>query len=85
MIAVRFNKRRGEPGWGSRDHVWRVFDGPKQYVVKHVRLNVPSWGAPTGEDYSMCCNGVLFFDRVTSTITIEADPCQTIAKCTALP
>lgn len=85
MIAVRFNKRRGEMGWGSRDHVWRVFDGPKQYVVKHVYINVPSWGEKTGEDWSICCHGVLSFYRDTSTITIEADPCLTIAKCTALP
>lgn len=71
MIAVRFNKRRGEPGWGSRDHVWRVFDGPKQYVVKNVRINVPSWGEQTGEDWSICCEGRVFIDYAASTVVIE--------------
>jgi hypothetical protein len=71
MIAVRFNKRRGQDGWGSPDHVWRVFDGPKQYVVKNVRINVASWGEKTDEDWSICCNGRVLFDRATSTITIE--------------
>lgn len=85
MIAVRFNKRRGEPGWGSPDHVWRVFDGPKHYVVKQVRINVPSWGEKTGEDWSICCHGVALLDRTSSTITIEASTCLSTLKCRALP
>lgn len=73
MIAIRFNKSRGQPDRGSLDHVWRVFDGPaKEYVVKHVRINVPSWGEKTGEDWSICCNGRVLIDRETSTINIEA-------------
>jgi hypothetical protein len=71
MIAIRFNKTRGEPGRGSPDHVWRVFDGPKEYLTKNVRINVPSWGERTGEDWSICCNGVISIDRNSSTITIK--------------
>jgi len=71
MIYVRFNKSRGQPGRGTADHVWRVFDGPKEYVVKNVRINVPSWGAKTGDDWSICCEGRLLIDRNISTITIE--------------
>jgi hypothetical protein len=53
------------------DHVWRVFDGPKEYVVKNVKIDVPSWGAKTGEDWSICCEGKLVIDKESSTITIE--------------
>lgn len=71
MISIRYNKNRGQAGRGSLEHVWRVFDGPKEYVVKNVRVNVPSWGAKTGEDWSMCCEGKIMIDKNTSTITIE--------------
>ena len=70
MICVRYNKSRGQPGRGSMDHVWRVFDDAKEYVVKNVQINVPSWGAKTGEDWSICCEGTITVDKATSTITI---------------
>jgi uncharacterized protein CbrC (UPF0167 family) len=70
MICVRYNKSRGQPGRGSMDHVWRVFDNTKEYVVKNVQINVPSWGAKTGEDWSICCEGTITVDKATSTITI---------------
>ena len=71
MIHVRFNKSRGQEGRGSVEHVWRVFEDDKEYVVKNVRINVPSWGEKTGEDWSMCCQGFIKVDKKTSTITIE--------------
>ena len=74
MFAIRFNKSRGMDGRGSLDHVWRVFDDGKEYVVKNVRLNVPSWGEKTGEDWSICCDGEMLVDHVTSTITIKRTP-----------
>jgi len=70
MICVRYNKSRGQPGRGSMDHVWRVFDDAKEYVVKNIKINVPSWGAKTGEDWSICCEGTITVDKATSTITI---------------
>jgi len=75
MICVRYNKTRGQPGRGSMDHVWRVFDNNKEYVVKNVRINVPSGGAQTGEDFSICCEGVVTVDRETSTIVIGEKVC----------
>jgi hypothetical protein len=75
MICVRYNKTRGQPGRGSMDHAWRVFDDNKEYVVKNVRIDVPSWGAKTGEDFSMCCEGVVTVDKETSTITIGKKVC----------
>jgi hypothetical protein len=70
MICIRFNKSRGQNGRGSLDHVWRVFDNQKEYVVKNVIINVKSWGAKTGEDWSICCEGIVSVDKETSTITI---------------
>ena len=32
--TIRFNKTRGQPGRGSIDHVWRIFEnGKKEYLV----------------------------------------------------
>lgn len=76
MICVRYNKSRGQAGRGSVDHVWRIFDNDKEYVVKNVRINVPSWGAKTGEDWSICCEGVITVDKETSTITIGEKLCM---------
>lgn len=74
MICIRFNKNRGIHG--TVDHVWRVFDGPKEYLVKQVRINVPSWGAKTGDDWSICCEGSIEINRETSTIFIGEKPCM---------
>lgn len=76
MICVRYNKSRGQAGRGSIDHVWRIFDNNKEYVVKNVQINVPSWGAKTGEDWSICCEGVITVDKETSTITIGEKVCM---------
>ena len=75
MICIRYNKSRGQSGRGSMDHVWRVFNGPKEYVVKNIKIDVPSWGAKTGEDWSICCEGILSIDKITSTITIKENVC----------
>lgn len=68
---IRFNKTRGMPNRGTMDHVWRVFEGEKEYLVKNVRINVPSWGAKTGSDWSICCEGTMTLDRDTSTAIID--------------
>lgn len=69
--VIRFNKTRGQPGRGTEDHVWRVFEDDKEYVVKNVQINVPSWGAKTGMDWSICCEGSMTIDRDTSTAIID--------------
>ena len=70
-FMIRFNKSRGQAGRGTMDHVWRVFEDGKEYLVKNVQINVPSYGAKTGEDWSMCCSGKLTLDRDTSTAIID--------------
>lgn len=68
---IRFNKSRGQPGRGTLDHVWRLFEGDKEYLVKHVKINVPSYSEREGEDWNMCCDGALRLERETSTAIIE--------------
>ena len=70
--CIRFNKSRGQPGRGTVDHVWRVFDGDKEYLVKHFKLEVPSFSEKedNGEDWNLVCYGVLTLIRDTSTAII---------------
>lgn len=69
--VIRYNKTRGMPGRGTEDHAWRVFEDGKEYLFKNVRINVPSWGAKTGEDWSMVCKGKMTIERDTSTAVIN--------------
>ena len=41
---IRFNHMRGQPGRGTVEHVWRVFENDKEYIFKNVKLNVTSEG-----------------------------------------
>lgn len=68
---IRYNKTRGMPGRGTEDHAWRVFENGKEFLFKNVRINVPSWGAKTGEDWSMVCEGKMTIERDTSTAVIN--------------
>ena len=68
---IRYNKTRGQPGRGTEDHAWRVFEDGKEFLFKNVRVNVPSWGAKTGPDWSMVCEGKMTIDRETSTAIID--------------
>ena len=59
------------------DHVWRVFENGKEYVVKHIRINVPCYDEVTGDglgndDWNFSCEGSMTVDRESSTITINA-------------
>lgn len=70
---VRFNKSRGQPGRGSLEHVWRVFDETgKEWLCKHVQLLAPSRSEQeaNSEDWNMVCEGNMLIDRDTSTIKI---------------
>jgi hypothetical protein len=75
---IRFNKSRGQPGRGSMDHVWRVFENEKkEYLVKHFRLEVKSHDEVTGnglgnDDWNICCEGYINFDKATSTAIITS-------------
>jgi len=72
---IRFNKSRGLEGRGSRDHVWRVFEGDKEYLVKHLQINVPlvDEKEPNSEDWNIACDGVLTLDKDTSTAIINGN------------
>ena len=69
--AIRFNKARGQPGRGSVDHVWRVFEDGKEYLFKHVQINVPSHSEQDNGDWNIVCNGTMTIDRSTSTAVID--------------
>jgi hypothetical protein len=70
---IRFNKSRGQPGRGTLEHVWRVFENDKEYLFKHVQLNVPSYSEQTGEDWNIACEGVLEIDRINSIAIINKE------------
>lgn len=72
---IRFNKSRGQPGRGSAEHVWRVFEGEKEFLLKHFVVNVPtrSEKEADSEDWNLVCDGVMSIDRETSTATISAE------------
>ena len=72
---VRFNKSRGQPGRGSMDHVWRVFENGEEFIVKHVNITVPVRDEVTGDgrggdDWNFACEGYMKIDRETSTPSI---------------
>jgi len=73
---IRFNKSRGEAGRGTMDHVWRVFEGDREYLFKHLDIHVPvkSEKEAGSEDYNIVCFGVLNIDRDTSTAIIDGNP-----------
>lgn len=75
-FRIRFNKSRGQPGRGTPEHVWRVFDETgKEWLCKHVILIVPSRSEKeaNSEDWNMVCEGEMVIDRETSTIKIVAN------------
>ena len=67
---IRFNKTRGQPGRGTVDHVWRVFENGKEYLFKHLNIKVPLVDEQTGPDYNVACDGYLTIDKETSTAII---------------
>jgi hypothetical protein len=74
--SLRFNKSRGQPGRGTVDHVWRVFENDtKEYIFKHVKINVPSQSEKSvnSDDWNITCHGILSIDKATSTATINPE------------
>lgn len=69
---IRFNKSRGQEGRGTLDHVWRVFEGDKEYLFKNLDITVPvkSEKEKDSEDWNIVCQGVLTIDKITSTAFI---------------
>jgi len=76
---VRFNKSRGQPGRGSLQHVWRVFENGEEFIVKHVRISVPVHDEVTGDgrgndDWNFSCEGYMTLDTKSSTAVITDKP-----------
>lgn len=67
---IRFNKSRGQPGRGSEEHVWRVFENGQEYLARHVRIQVPSWSEADGPDWNIACVGTMLFFTDTDTVVI---------------
>jgi len=74
VYRIRFNKRRGQAGHGSMDHVWRVWENDKEYLFKHLDITVPvkSEKDTNGMDYNIVCEGEMNMNRETSTVHIGA-------------
>lgn len=74
-FRIRFNKTRGQPGRGTPEHVWRVFDETgKEFLAKHIEIHTaPVRGEKeaTSEDWNIVAEGTMSVDRNTSTITIK--------------
>lgn len=69
---IRFNKSRGQPGRGSIEHVWRVFENDTEFLARHVRIEVRSWSEQTGEDWNMACYGtMMWFDDTDTAVIVE--------------
>ena len=67
---IRFNKSRGQPGRGSEEHVWRVFENDIEHLAKHVRIQVPAWSESSGPDWNIACKGHMLFFIDSETIVI---------------
>jgi len=71
---IRFNKSRGQPGRGTADHVWRVFENEQEYIVKRFTVNVQSFSEKesTSDDWNLVCYGLMELNREESHATINA-------------
>jgi hypothetical protein len=68
---IRFNQSRGQQGRGTPEHVWRVFEGDKEYLFKHLKIEVHVDDEQTGEVWNIRCYGTLTIDKETSTAIIK--------------
>ena len=70
---IRFNKTRGLPNRGTKDHCWRVFENDKEYLFKHFQLNVPSESEKEQdtEDWNVVCFGIMTIDKENSIAIIN--------------
>jgi len=70
-FLIRFNKSRGAIGRGTPDHAWRVFENGKEYLFKHIQVNVPVKDEQAHGEWNIACDGILTIDRSTSTAIIN--------------
>lgn len=69
-FLIRFNKTAGQPGRGSSEHVWRVFEDGREHLARHVRILVPSHSEQDGPDWNIACDGKLMYYTDTDTAVI---------------
>lgn len=71
-FRIRYNKTAGQPGRGTVDHKWRVFDEVKEYICKKVMIKVPCETAedPNGVDCNIICEGEMKIHKENSIIEI---------------
>jgi len=72
-FRIRFNKTAGQPGRGTVDHKWRVFDETgKEWLCKNVRIQTVAWTAidDNGVDWNFEVEGTMIKEKSTSTIVI---------------
>jgi hypothetical protein len=72
-FRIRYNKTAGQPGRGTVDHKWRVFDETgKEYLCKGVRIQSVAWTEidPNGVDWNIATEGTMIKEKSTSTIVI---------------
>ena len=67
---IRFNKSCGQPGRGTVEHVWRVFQGDREWLARHVIIEVPSRSEREGQDWNIVCKGIMLFFEDTDTVVI---------------
>jgi hypothetical protein len=48
------------------DHLWRVFENNKEFLVKHVKINVPSYSGKPAAIGTSACEGYMMIDHQTS-------------------
>ena len=70
---IRFNKSKGQPGRGTVEHVWRIFQDDTEWLARHVILEVPSRSEQEGPDWNIVCEGKLLFFSDTDTVVIAND------------
>lgn len=70
---IRFNHTRGQPGRGTSEHVWRIFENDKEYLFKNVKINVSSVGTldEDGQHWNIVCFGLMTIEKETSTAIIN--------------
>ena len=67
---IRYNHSRGQPGRGTEEHVWRVFQGDTEWLARHVIIEVFSYSEKEGSNWNIVCEGKLEFFSDTDTIVI---------------
>jgi hypothetical protein len=68
---IRYNHSRGQPGRGTEEHVWRVFQGDTEWLARHVIIEVRSYSEKEGVNWNIVCEGSLGFFDDTDTIVIS--------------